>query len=187
MRSSPAPRASRLAVPETPFYFYDIPGLTGVSFSMPDFLAQARNRIPTLSGIKFSNPDLTAYQLCLRADSGEWDLPFGCDELLLAALSLGAKGAVGSSFSFAAPIYHRLISAFERSELTTARDEQFRSVRLIQLLASYGYLGAAKAVMGMVGVPVGPARLPNGNLTTKQVTELRGKLAAMGFFDWLVE
>ena len=70
-------------------------------------------------------------------------MPFGCDEFLLAALALGAKGAVGSSFNFAAPIYLRLIAAFERGDLVTAREEQFRSVQIIQLLASYGYMGAA--------------------------------------------
>lgn len=173
------------AAPQTPFYFYDIPVLTGVNFSMPDFLTQARDRIPTLAGIKFTNPDMMAYQLCLRAESGRWDVPFGCDEFLLAALALGAKGAVGSSFNFAAPIYHRLIAAFERGDLATAREEQFRSVLLIQLLASYGYMGAAKAVMGMLGVPVGPARLPNGSLSAEQVTALRGKLDALDFFNWV--
>lgn len=126
------------AAPEMPFYFYDIPVLTNVSFSMPDFLAQAQERIPTFAGIKFTNTDLMAYQLCLRADSGKWDVPFGCDEFMLAALALGAKGAVGSSFNFAAPIYLRLIAAFERGDLVTAREEQFRSVQIIQLLASYG-------------------------------------------------
>ena len=65
--------------PETPFYYYDIPSLTGVSFSMPDFLTQAQDRIPTLAGLKFTNPDLMAYQLFLRADGGCWDLPFGVD------------------------------------------------------------------------------------------------------------
>ena len=38
------------AAPKTPFYFYDIPSLTGVNFFMPDFLAQACDRIPTLAG-----------------------------------------------------------------------------------------------------------------------------------------
>ena len=173
------------AAPQTPYYFYDITVLTGVNFSMPDFLTQARDRIPTLAGIKFTNPDMMAYQLCLRAESGRWDVPFGCDEFLLAALALGAKGAVGSSFNFAAPIYHRLIAAFERGDLATAREEQFRSVLLIQLLASYGYMGAAKAVMGMLGVPVGPARPPNGSLSAEQVTALRGKLDALDFFNWV--
>ena len=173
------------AAPEVPFYFYDIPVLTNVNFSMPEFLTQAPARIPTLAGIKFTNPDLMAYQLCLRANSYKWDVPFGCDEFLLAALALGAKGAVGSSFNFAAPIYLRLIEAFQKGDINTAREEQFRSVRTIQLLASYGYMGEAKAVMGFLGVPVGPARLPNGNLSSIQTTELRQKLETMGFFEWV--
>lgn len=173
------------AAPQLPFYFYDIPVLTGVNFSMPDFLAQARDRIPTLVGIKFTNSDLMAYQLCLRADQGAWDVPWGVDEYLLAALALGAQGAVGSSYNFAAPIYQRLLAAVTAGDLAAAREEQFRSVRLIQLLGSYGYMGAAKTVMGLLGVPVGPARLPNGNLTAEQVERLRHDLDSLGFFAWL--
>ena len=173
------------AAPATPFYFYDIPPFTGVSLSMPDFLALARERIPTLAGLKFSNPDLMAFQLCLRADGGRWTVPFGCDEFLLAALALGATSAVGSTYNFAAPIYHRLIAAFARGDLAAAREEQFRSVRLVQLLAGCGFMGAAKALMGMLGVEVGPARLPHSNPTPEQNAKLRTELETLGFFDWL--
>jgi N-acetylneuraminate lyase len=171
--------------PSTPFYYYDIPSMTGVPLSAPDFLALAKDRIPTLAGLKFTNPDLMAYQVCLRADNGQWDIPFGLDEHMLGALAMGARGAVGSGFNFAAPIYSRLISAFERGDLAQAREEQFRGIRLIQLFASYGYMGAAKAAMKMLGVDVGPARLPNNTLTLEQVASLRSKLDAMGFFDWV--
>ena len=170
---------------EIPFYFYDIPALTGVSLSMPDFLAVAKDRLPTLAGLKFTNPDMMAYQLCLRADGGRWDVPWGIDEHMLGALALGAKGAVGSGFNFAAPVYNRLIAAFERGDFAAAREEQFRGVRLIQLFVSYGYMGAAKAAMKMLGVDVGPARLPNNSLTAEQTMKLHGELEAMGFFDWV--
>lgn len=173
------------AAPETPFYFYDIPALTGVQFSMPDFLAQAPARIPTLAGLKFTNTDLAAYQFCLRADGGAWDVPWGVDEFFLGALALGAKGAVGSGFNFAAPIYQRMIAAFGRGDLAGAREEQFRGARLVQLLAGYGYLGAAKATMVMLGVDVGPARLPNLSLTPAQTESLRADLKQLRFFDWL--
>jgi N-acetylneuraminate lyase len=173
------------AAPETPFYFYDIPALTGVAFSMPEFLEQAAARIPTLAGLKFTNADLMAYQFCLRANDGAWDVPFGVDEHLLGALAMGARGAVGSGFNFAAPIYQRLLAAFARGDLAAAREEQFRGVRLVQLLAPLGYMGAAKAVMAMLGVDVGPARLPNNKLTTEQASALRSSLETMGFFDWL--
>jgi N-acetylneuraminate lyase len=173
------------AAPGTPFYFYDIPSLTGVSFPMPDFLMRAPARVPTLAGIKFTNTDLVSYQLCLRAGDGAFDLPWGVDEQLLAALALGARGAVGSSYNFAAPLYHRLWAAFQGGDLEAARREQFRSVQLIQVLASAGYLGAAKAVMQMLGVDVGPARLPNRNPSANRLVELRIQLEQLGFFDWI--
>jgi N-acetylneuraminate lyase len=173
------------AAPQTPFYFYDFPLLTGVQFSMPDFLDEASGRIPTFNGIKFTNPDQMAYQRCLRLDNNAFDVLWGVDECLLAALALGAKGAVGSSYNFAAPVYQRLLTAFGQGDLAAAREEQFRSVQLIQRLADYGYLGAAKAVMTMLGVDVGPVRPPNGNLTAPQVAKLRGELEALGFFDWI--
>jgi N-acetylneuraminate lyase len=148
--------------PGLPFYFYDIPVLTGVSLSMPDFLARGRAKMPNLAGIKWTNSDLYSYQLC-RALPGDFDLPWGNDEYLLAALALGARGAVGSTYCFAAPIYRRLWGAFAVGDLEKARAEQYRSCLLVKCLAGqpYGYMGAAKALMGLLGVPVGPARLPN--------------------------
>ncbi len=171
--------------PNTPFYFYDIPVLTNVNFSMAEFLEKGPARIPTLAGIKFTNSDLMAYQMALRAGGGKFDVPWGVDEFMLAALALGSKGAVGSSFNFAAPVYHRLIAAFERGDMETARAEQWKSVQIIQALASVGYLGAAKVVMGWLGVDLGPARLPQPTPTAEQQKTLRARLEAMGFFDWI--
>lgn len=173
------------AAPGVPFYFYDIPVLTGVQFSTPDFLAAAAPRIPTLAGVKFTNPDLMAFQRCRHVEGGRFDIAWGLDEYLLAAVALGAVGAVGSTYNFAAPIYQRMLAAFSKGDLITARSEQYRSVQLIGLLVGYGFLGAAKAAMGFLGVDVGPARLPNVTLTAEQRARLRGELEALGFFDWL--
>ncbi len=173
------------AAPSLPFYFYDIPSMTGVHHPMPEFLERAAERISNLAGLKFTNPDLMAYQRCLHSQGGRFDVPWGTDECLLAALAVGARGGVGSSYNFAAPLYNRLIAAFERGELETAREEQMRSVRLITLLAGFGYMGAAKVVMRRLGVEVGPARLPNTNLTSETEAELIGGLERLGFFDWV--
>lgn len=173
------------AAPEAPFYFYDIPALTNVNLSMADFLDLAAERLPSLAGIKFTNPDLMMYQRCLRAHDGRFDLPWGVDEELLAALAVGAEGAVGSSYNFAASIYLRLIRAFRAGDVEAAREAQFESVRLIQLLSEFGYMAAAKAVMGMLGVPVGQPRLPNTRITSERVSELRARLVEIGFFDEL--
>jgi len=171
------------AAPATPFYYYDIPPLTGVTLPPLEFLEKAASRIPNLVGLKFTNPDLMAYLQCLR--SGDWDIPWGLDEWMLGALATGARGAVGSSFNFAAPLYHRLMAAFAHGDLEAARVEQHRSTRLISLLARYGYMGAAKATMAMLDVDVGPARLPNVSLDAAQAKTLRTELETLGFFEWL--
>jgi N-acetylneuraminate lyase len=58
-------------------------------------------------------------------------------------------------------------------------------VQTIAVLASRGYMGAAKATMKMLGVDVGPARLPNGSLSVEQQMALRADLEQLGFFDWV--
>jgi N-acetylneuraminate lyase len=173
------------AAPGLPFYYYDIPSFTGVQLSMPAFLRGAPQRIPTLAGIKFTNSDLVAYLKCLRIQGGKFDIAWGFDELLLSALAVGAVGAVGSGFNFAAPIYRRLMAAFAGGDLETARAQQLRAIQLIDVLAGYGYIGAAKAVMGFLGVDVGPPRLPNARLTPDQCESLQSDLAKLGFFDWI--
>lgn len=172
------------AAPETPFYFYDVPVLTHANFSMPAFLAQAADRIPTLNGIKFTNNDLMAYQLCLQADDGAFDIPWGIDECMLAAFALGGTGAVGSTYNFAAPVFQRLLSALASGDVSAAQEQQRRGTALIQLLFGYGYLGASKVIMKWLGVDVGPCRQPIGNLNSEQAAKLRRELEACGFFEW---
>ena len=170
------------AAPATPFYFYDIPVFTNVALSMPDFFERAPTSIPTLAGLKFSNPDLMAYQLCLAVDGGRFDVAFGCDEWLLAALTLGGKGGVGSTYNFAAPLYLRMMKHLAAGDLASARSEQLRSAQLVRLLSRYGFMGAAKATMGLLGVEVGPARLPHASLSAEQTQRLKADLEAMDFF-----
>lgn len=173
------------AAPTLPFYYYEIPTMTGPSLSASEFLTRAAERIPNLAGLKFTSSNLMEFQLCRNFREGAFDVPFGFDEMLLGALALGAKGAVGSTYNFAAPIYQRLMAAFEKGDLVSARREQWRSVQLIQVLAGFGFMGAAKSVMEMLGAHVGPARLPNNNLTAEQNAELRRQLDRLGFFEWI--
>lgn len=171
------------AAPETPFYFYDIPVFTGVNLPMPDYLERAPAAVSTLVGLKFSNPDLMAYQLCLAAENGRFDVAFGCDEWILAAFALGGKGGVGSTYNFAAPLYHRMIAAMQAGDPAAARQEQLRSAQLVRLLSRFGFMGAAKATMALLGVDVGPARLPHASLSPEQRRQLEAELRNLNFMS----
>jgi N-acetylneuraminate lyase len=167
------------AAPRTPFYFYDIPSMTGVAFPMTDFLDLAAARIPTLAGLKFTNPDLTTFQRLLRAHGGKFDVLWGTDEYMLAALALGGAGAVGSTYNLAAPLFHKVIAAFEAGDLAAARQHQYRGVELIGLLYRYGFIAACKEAVRARGVDLGGVRLPLPNLTPTTAAALRRELDAL--------
>lgn len=171
------------AAPALPYYYYHIPSMTGVSFPAASFLRAASDCIPSLAGVKFTYENLMDFAECVRLDDGRFDAVFGRDEMLVAGMSMGAKGAIGSTYNFAAPIYHRLIAAFDRGDLATAQAEQARANAMIEILIRYGGLPAGKAIMRLIGLDCGPVRLPLRDLNPQQNEMLRRDLEAAGFFD----
>jgi len=172
------------AAPDLPFYYYHIPGLTGVNVSMVEFLRQAHGRIANLRGIKFTHPDLMEYQRCrMHADERDLQIAWGVDEMLLGALAVGAQAAVGSTYNYTAQLYHRIIRAFEAGDLTTARGASERSVELIAVLLRFGGVRTGKAIMNMIGVDVGPPRPPLTPLTADEVNAVREAYERLDFFE----
>jgi len=166
-----------------PFFYYHIPALTGVHVPMADFLPVAAARIPTLAGVKFTWEDLNDFGLAMDARGDRLDILHGRDETLLAGLALGARGAVGSTYNFAAPLYRRMVEAFDAGDLDRARDLQRTARQMIRVLAGAagGFLPAAKRVMAMVGVDCGPVRPPLRPLTPDEAEAVRRGLDALGF------
>jgi len=163
-----------------PFYYYDIPGMSGVNLPMVEFLKKGRSRIPTLAGLKYSNPDLVQLQRCLHLNEGEFEILFGCDELLLTALALGVRGAVGSTYNYAAPLYLAMIDAYDRGDMVKAQALQYESGRMVDFqLSRGGVLASGKAIMSWLGVDCGPVRLPLRNLSATQLRELRQDLCGI--------
>jgi N-acetylneuraminate lyase len=169
--------------PKLPFYYYHIPSVSDVNLSMPEFLNKAKLVIPNLAGIKFTHRNMMEMFVCLNANDGKWDILHGFDEELLCGLSLGAKGAVGSTFNYLAPLYLKLMKAFEDGDLEAARAYQLESVRFIEILIRYGggVIGG-KPIMKFVGLDCGPLRAPAHNYTVSELTNYRKELDGIGFF-----
>lgn len=170
--------------PDLPFYYYDIPSMSGVSYPIEQFLLEASARIPNLAGVKFTNLDLVSYRRCLDVAGDRFDLPWGTDEALLAALATGARGAVGSTYNWAPRLYVNLTDAFTRGDVDEARRLQSLSIAMIDAIASSGFMGTAKALMCRLGVPVGLARAPLGNPSSDQIDALLSRLDDLGFTEW---
>lgn len=153
------------SVPEMPVYFYHIPVLTGFNFPMIDFLKEMSNMLPNFAGIKYTHEDFMDYLSCINYKDGAYDMLWGRDESMLSALVLGARGAVGSTFNYAAPLYHMLIEAFDENNLEEARRLQQKAIDMIMLLPKFGGIATGKAFMKYIGINCGEFRLPVKNMS----------------------
>ncbi len=171
------------AASDLPFYFYEIPPLTNVALPMAQFLEQAKPRIPNLVGLKYSNIDLMQMQQCVQLNGGEYEVLFGSDQQLLSAVALGANGAVGSTYNFAAPLYRKMLAAFAAGDHEQARQLQAKSVEIVAIMAKYSFLSACKILLGELGIDNGPVRAPLRNLTNGEREELLSELQVAGVFE----
>jgi len=174
-------------VPELPFYFYDIPSMTGVAVETDAFLDIAKERLPGFVGVKFTNQDYDLLQRCMANTSVKADMLFGTDERLIEGLGFGCVGAVGSTYNFASPLYLRIINAFNRGDMESANEDQARSLQMIKRMYQSGFAAACKAAMGFAGVDCGPVRPPINRISAENLVSLRKDLDAMGFFDWAIK
>lgn len=168
--------------PELPFYGYELPALTMVDQPLVEVAERCLADVQRFAGFKFTSPDLTQLQRVLHMDAG-LEVLYGNDELLLAGLAFGAHGAVGSTYNFAAPLYHRIVDAFASGDLVAARALQRKSLELVDAIVPYGFGAAAKEVMALIGVDVGRARMPLVPLTATQREALRADLERVGLFE----
>ncbi len=169
------------SVPDMPFYYYHIPVLTGVNFSMIKLLEAIDQQVLNFAGIKYTHEDFMDYLSCIHFKEGKYDMLWGRDENMLAALAVGAECAVGSTYNYAAPLYHDLIKAFRENDLVKARQLQQKSIDMIALLGKYGGMATGKAYMKLIGLPCGDFRLPVKNMSEEQFEQFKEDTEKINF------
>lgn len=172
------------AAPQLPFYYYHIPVLNGVNFPMRDLLQHIDGTILNFAGIKYTHEDFMDFLSCRHFQNGKYDMLWGRDENMLPALAVGAKGAVGSTFNYAAPLYSQLIEAYNYGDLKKAQALQQQSIDMIRLLGKYGGIATGKAYMKLVGLDCGRFRLPVKNMPDAQFEAFQHDVKALSFDDY---
>lgn len=164
---------------DLPFYIYYIPHLTGVTLD-PGWIEKLLS-IPNLAGLKFTDTNLFLMRNLIDLSGGRLRILSGPDEMHLPCLTMGAVGAIGTSYNYMARPFLRLRAAYQRGDLGTAQELQYRCNAIIRALLQYGGLPAAKEIMRRIGADPGPARRPFRPLTEEQRRGLHAALDAAGF------
>jgi 4-hydroxy-tetrahydrodipicolinate synthase len=165
---------------DLPIILYNIPQATGVNLSWQ--MVEDLVEIPNIIGLKDSSGELRYMLSVLEKTSTEFSVLCGHDEVVLPALAAGASGMILASANIVPDIWVELYKSIKKADLEKARNTQLRIQKITRIIAKSGPVGA-KAALNMLGIKVGPVRLPlsiGGELTYEEFEELRIDLEKIG-------
>lgn len=173
------------AAPELPFYYYHIPAFNGAFLSMYDFLKAVDGRIPNFAGIKYTFESLYEYNHCRRYQNGKFDMLHGQDETILPCLAMGgAQGGIGGTTNYNGRCLTGILEAWKKGDLEKARQLQDFAQDVIDVICNFrGNIVGGKRIMKLIGLDLGPNRVPFMSVTEEEEQELRRQLEAIDFFS----
>lgn len=168
---------------ELPFYYYNMPSMTGVSLPVAEFLVEGKKVMPNLVGTKFTHNNLMEMGECLALNGGEFEVLHGYDEILISGLAFGAIAGVGSTYNYLPEVYHGIIAAMKKGDMNTARKLQMRSIEIVKIIIKYGGgVRGGKAIMNLIGIDCGQCRLPIAQFSEQEYKSLKEDLTKIDFF-----
>ena len=165
---------------DLPLLIYDIPVRTGRKVSHEVLVRLARD-VPQVVGVKDAAGDPAATARLIAEAPEDFQVYSGDDGLTLPLLAVGAVGVIGVATHWAAPQFAEMIGSFAKGDVVRARQANER------LLPSYRFETGdaapnpvpAKAMMRVLGLPVGQCRLPMGPAPDGLEDRAREVLAAL--------
>lgn len=141
-----------------PVIVYNIPSLSGVSVTPPMMHKMCEH--PEIIGLKFTSNDLFSMEQ-IKTDLPNLIVYNGFDEMLLAGLSMGADGAIGSTYNVMGKYFVQIRDLFLQNRMQEALVTQRKANGLIASMSNTGKLFAClKYIISLRGIPFGDCRRP---------------------------
>lgn len=162
---------------------YNVPSRTGCNIQPATAVALAKN-VKNIVGIKAASGDLSQIAKMMSMADGCIELYSGNDDQVLPILSVGGLGVI-SVLSNVAPKYtHDMVMKYFEGDTAGATQMQLKAIPLINALFCEVNPIPVKEAMNLMGMNVGPLRMPltemepaNRELLAKAMRDFGLKLA----------
>ena len=164
-----------------PVLLYDIPSRTGRKVAH-DTIVRLATDVSNVVGVKDAAGDPAGSARLLAEVGDGFDLYSGDDSLTLPLCAIGASGVIGVATHWSGRLHGDMLAAFAKGDVDEARRIN------ASLLESFAYETSdaapnplpAKAMMRVLGLPVGQCRLPMGPAPEGLEERARQVLANLG-------
>lgn len=144
---------------KVPAVLYNVPSRTGCSMSA-DTIAHLVKNVEYIVGVKEASGNISHVAETIEKCDGKIDIYSGNDDQIVPILSLGGKGVISVLSNIAPRETHDIVELFMNGKIEESRRLQLKALPLVRALFSEVNPIPVKAAMNLMGMEVGPLRMP---------------------------
>ena len=161
-----------------PCIVYNVPSRTGVSMSVPVYKELSKH--PLINGVKEASGSTEIVLRTIAACGDELNIWSGNDNQIVPFMAMGAKGVISVLANICPKETAEMAGACLAGDYKKAADMQVRYMELIDALFCEVNPIPVKHALNLMGLEVGPLRMPLCEMEPANLERLRNAMASMG-------
>lgn len=161
-----------------PCILYNVPGRTGCS--IPVSVVERLSRHPNIAGIKEASGDMSYAMKIAHCVGPDFALYSGNDDLTIPLMSVGGSGVISVFANVMPAVCHQIVADYLGGNQDRALETHLRYLKLMNDLFIEVNPIPVKAAMNMLGLDVGPMRLPLCEMSETNAAVLRETMREVG-------
>lgn len=164
---------------DLPAILYNVPSRTGCNI-LPETAAEMAKTVDNIVAIKEASGDISQIAKLACLCDGKMDIYSGNDDQIVPILSLGGKGVISVLSNVAPRQTHDIVEKYLSGDTAGSLELQLKYLPLVKALFSEVNPIPVKAAMNMMGMEVGPLRMPLTEMGEANAAVLRQELEKVG-------
>lgn len=151
--------------------------------------AEELSKIENIGGLKITIPDYFKFALVNKIDGGRLNTLNGPDEMLICGLSVGADGAIGTTYNVIPKVAVKIYDSFKAGDMKTALEYQNKLNLYVQTMFKFlkgRGIAYWKACLSLLGFDMGYTVFPSSQVSEEDLKELKQLLTEINFFEEMV-
>lgn len=162
-----------------PVILYNVPSRTGCNIK-PQTAATIYKEASNVVGIKEASGDISQVAELMNLTDGAIDLYSGNDDQIVPVMSLGGKGVISVLSNVAPRQTHEIVMDYVNGDVKSSLKKQLAAIELIKALFCEVNPIPVKHAMNLMGMNVGPLRMPLSPMEDKNLETLKKAMKNYG-------
>lgn len=164
---------------KAPIIMYSVASRTGVNIA-PETAATLVKNVDNIVGIKEASGNLSQIAKIMNLTDGNIDLYSGNDDQIVPILSLGGLGVISVLANVAPKETHDICAKYLAGDVKDSAKLQIKAIPLVDALFSEVNPIPVKKAMNLMGMEVGPLRMPLTEMTEPNAEKLAKAMREFG-------